>query len=147
LLVFLGVGSRLSRRWVGHEHVALPVGVAGIALLTLFYMKGLPVLQESTLGTPLAVRIALTVAVLAPLGALLGMFFPLGIHRAARLHDDLVAWAWGINGCASVTGTVLCVMLAMSFGFVRVWILSLLIYGAGVAALLATSDRAATRSN
>ena len=53
---------------------------------------------------------------------------------------DLVPWAWAINGCASVTATVLAVVLAMSFGFEWVWLLSLGIYAAGVAALLATSE-------
>ena len=45
-------------------------------------------------------------------------------------------WAWGINGCASVTATVLAVVLAMSHGFVQVWLVSLGIYAAGVTALL-----------
>jgi spermidine synthase len=138
LLVFLGMGSWLSRRWIGRERVVLPLGVVGIAILALFYMRGLPAIQDATLGAPLMARVALTVAVLAPLGLLLGMFFPLGIRFAAAEHEDLVAWAWGINGCASVTGTVLTVMLAMSFGFTRVWLLSLLVYAAGVAALLVT---------
>ncbi len=138
LLVSLGCGSFLSKRWVGHERRALPLAVAGIALLTLFYMQGLPVVQGWFLGSHIAVRAAITALVLAPLGLVMGIFFPLGIRRAARIHEDLVPWAWGINGCASVTGGVLTVVLAMSFGFTSVWLLSLLIYAAGTAALLAT---------
>ena len=78
----------------------------------------------------------LNFAVLAPLGLVLGMFFPLGIRRAQSVHDDLIPWAWGINGFASVTGGVLAVVLAMSFGFSSVWALSVGIYALGVAALL-----------
>lgn len=78
----------------------------------------------------------MTAGVLAPLGLLLGMFFPLGIREASRIHADLVPWAWGINGCASVTGGVLTVVLAMSFGFTAVWILSVVVYALGVAAIL-----------
>jgi len=52
------------------------------------------------------------------------------------VHEDLVPWAWAINGCASVTSTVLTVVLAMNFGFQAVWLLSLFVYAAGVAALL-----------
>jgi hypothetical protein len=136
LLVFLGCGSFLSRRWVGHEQTVLPLAVVALALLALFYMKGLPVLQAQTLGTPLTIRVLLTVVMLAPLGLVLGMFFPLGIRRAVEIHEDLVPWAWAVNGCASVTGTVLTVMLAMSFGFTRVWTLSVVVYAIGVAVFL-----------
>jgi hypothetical protein len=136
LLVFLGCGSFLSRRWVGREQIVLPLGVIAIGLLALFYMEVLPGLQERTLGASFPARIAITLVVLAPLGLVLGGFFPLGIRRVAAIHQDIVPWAWGINGCASVTGTVLAVVLAMTYGFTRVWLLSLLIYAVGVIALL-----------
>jgi hypothetical protein len=138
LLTFLGFGSLLSRRWVGRETRVLPAAVGAIGVLAFFYMRGLPILQEATLGSPLALRVLLTVAVLAPLGLTLGAFFPLGIRRAEALHEDLVPWAWAINGCASVTGTVLAVVLAMNMGFERVWLTSLAIYALGAAALLLT---------
>ncbi len=136
LLIFLGWGSFLSRKWLGREQVVLPLGVVAIAILALFYQSGLPLIQARTLGASLPVRTALTVAMLAPLGLVLGGFLPLGIRRAAEVHRDLVPWAWGINGCASVTATVLAVVLAMGYGFTRVWALSVGIYAVGVAALL-----------
>lgn len=49
--------------------------------------------------------------------------------------------AWGINGRASVSATVLAVILAMNYGFTTVWLLSIVIYAVGVAALLLTDDR------
>ena len=88
-------------------------------------------------------RVALTLAVLAPLGLTLGVFFPLGIRRAAAVHPDLVPWAWAVNGCASVTATVLAIVLAMEIGFRGVWLISLLVYAAGVAALLRSEPRRA----
>ncbi len=90
----------------------------------------------SSLTEPTGLALWVTIAVLAPLGLVLGIFFPLGIRRAESLHEDLVPWAWGINGFASVTGGVLAVVLAMSFGFSSVWALSVGIYALGVAALL-----------
>jgi hypothetical protein len=69
----------------------------------------------------------------------MGTFLPLGIRQAAAIHQDLVPWAWGINGCASVTATVLAVVLAMELGFRWVWILSVAIYAIGVTALLLTT--------
>ena len=136
LLVFMGIGSHASRRWLGREARALPAAVGLLALLTLALMLGLAPLQQATLAAPLGVRVALTLAALAPLGLVLGVFFPLGIGRASALHPDLVPWAWAINGCASVTATVLAIVLAMEIGFRGVWLCSLLIYAAGVLALL-----------
>ena len=138
LLVFLGWGSFLSRRWVGREGLVLPLGVAALFALTLFYMTGLPWLQSHLLASSISIRVAATVAVLAPLGLVMGMFFPLGIRCAEAVHKDLVPWAWGINGCASVTGGLLAVVLAMRYGFTRVWLISVVIYALGVLALLAS---------
>ncbi|MDB4433222.1 hypothetical protein N9166_00615 [bacterium] len=145
LLVFLGWGSFLSRRWVGHERVALPVGVAAILALTVFYMTGLTWVQNQFLASPIAIRVFVTVAVLAPLGLVMGMFFPLGIRRAQEVHSDLVPWAWGVNGCASVTGGVLAVVLAMSHGFTQVWLTSVAIYALGVAALLGSRSASSAK--
>src|SRR5262249_36370647 len=141
LLSFLGCGSFLSRRWVGRERVVLPMALCLITGLVIFYIEGLPAVQARFLGSSLSLRAALTAAFIAPLGLVLGVFLPLGIRRAAAVHADLVPWAWGINGCASVTGGILAVVLAMSFGFRRVWLLSILIYTLGVVALLALGSR------
>jgi hypothetical protein len=97
--------------------------------------------QSLFLGTSIAVRAVVTAAVLAPLGLVMGAFFPLGIRIADDIHPDLVPWAWGINGCASVTGGVLAVVLALTYGFALVWTLSVVIYALGVAALLSMTRR------
>jgi hypothetical protein len=70
----------------------------------------------------------------------MGMFFPTGIALVRRSNPGIVPWAWGMNGCAAVVGSVLAVILAMSFGFRVVTYLALAIYVAGGLAL-----RAATR--
>jgi hypothetical protein len=138
LLVSTAWGSLWSRRWVGRERVALPAALAVLAALIVFYVWGLPPLQHRLLGASLAARIATTAALLAPLGFVLGIFFPLGTRRVASIHEDLVPWAWGINGCASVTAAALAIILAMTYGFAWVWFLALLVYAAGVVALLMT---------
>jgi hypothetical protein len=136
LLASLGLGSFLSRRWLGKERTALPAGVLAIAALAAFYILLLPRIQAALLESSFTTRALASVLLLCPLGLVAGMFFPLGIFVAARADTRLVPWAWGINGCASVTGTVTAVLLAMSYGFQAVWMLSVVIYAAGTAALL-----------
>jgi hypothetical protein len=107
-----------------------------LLVLTLLYRAELALVHQSFLDRSLASRVALSILLLLPLGFVLGHFFPLGLRLAHAQHEPLIPWAWAINGCASVTGTVLAVVLAMTVGFERVWLLSLAVYAGGVGALL-----------
>jgi hypothetical protein len=76
-----------------------------------------PVLQ-GLIGLPFAARVAVAVALLAPVGIGLGMPMPLGLARFSSLYPDSVAYAWGVNGIASVLASVLGIAVAINFGYV-----------------------------
>jgi hypothetical protein len=61
------------------------------------------------------------------------MPFPLGLARLGRETPELVPWAWGINGCASVVSAVLAALLAIEFGFSVVVALAVALYLAAAA--------------
>jgi hypothetical protein len=147
LLISLGLGSYVSKYWESRDGAALVSATVALAGLVLLYRFFLPVLQQATLGFSLPFRVAFSVALLAPAGVLLGTFFPLGIRRAAAINPDLIPWAWGINGCASVTGSVLAILLAMGYGFTVVWSIAVVIYALGVSALLLTSPLRSRRKS
>jgi hypothetical protein len=133
LLVFSGMGSILSRR------APWRAALGALALAALAYPALLPVLFRWTLGSPLAVRLALGAVSLAPLGVLMGMPFPKGIEwleRASpeRASLDLIPWAWGVNGAVSVVASVLAALVALSAGFTVVLVAGAACYG--VAAIL-----------
>jgi hypothetical protein len=67
------------------------------------------------------------------------MFFPLGIRLVERIDRRLVPWAWAVNGCTSVVGTVLAAMLGMTVGFTVVMLSAIGLYLAGALALATTS--------
>ena len=138
LLVATGIGALASRRLAHRTRTAVPIVLAVVALLTLFYEFALPqILDGSLLSTGLAVRIAFTVVVLTPLGVCLGMFMPLGLDRVVSLTshgEEYVAWAWAVNGFFSVIGSVLTTILSMAFGFRAVQFAALAIYGVAVIA-------------
>jgi spermidine synthase len=139
LLAASGAGSLLAPRWASGRTRSLLGLLAGLAALTLLYRFGLTPLVEALVGLPLAARVALAVAFLAPLGLCLGAFMPLGLATVAATteHDrEYVAWAWAVNGFCSVVASVLATVLSMSFGFHAVLALAVAIYAAGVAALL-----------
>jgi spermidine synthase len=146
LLVAMGVGSALSQRWVGRERQTIAICVVLVAAMALGFATLLQPLQDRTLGLPLVVRASITVALLTPLGIVLGHFFPLGIRRAGALDPDMVSWAWAINGSASVVATIAAVILAMSIGFTLVWAAAVAIYALGAVALWVSEADANNRN-
>jgi hypothetical protein len=62
------------------------------------------------------VRIAVAVAILVPIGFFMGMAFPIGMHRALREVPAMTPWLWGVNGAASVSASVLVVVISLAAG-------------------------------
>jgi spermidine synthase len=137
LLVSTGVGSLLTERTAGDFARTLPRRLALLVALAGGYVLATPLVFDALLGAALALRIAVAIALLVPLGLVLGGFFPLGIRMAERAHPRLVPWAWAVNGCATVVGTLLAVMAGMTWSFTAVALVAIAIYVVGVAALVA----------
>jgi hypothetical protein len=99
----------------------------------------LPSAFETLGGLPPSAKIGVTLGLIAPLAFFMGMPFPLGLADTAVGAPELVPWAWGINGCASVLSAVLATLLAIEFGFSWVVIQALVLYGIAAAALPAAA--------
>jgi len=120
-LVFAGIGSALSERLVARALRArlspVPIAVAGITLVALSYVWLLPVLFQQWLGLADALRILLSILLIAPLAVCMGMPFPIGLKSVGNAAPAFIPWAWGINGFASVVSATLATLLAIQFGF------------------------------
>ena len=129
-LVFAGLGSRYSPRVTtnGVRH-PLPWITAVIAGISLGYLIALPVVFGLLLPQPDLARIAVSIALIAPLAFAMGMPFPLALVRLASRADATIPWAWGINANASVIGAVLATLLAIHLGFAIVVMLAVALYG------------------
>lgn len=117
MLFFSGIGSMLTGRLIsggGHRRLAAPLG----ALLAVIVAFGLaaPHLLHGAAGATTPVRIALAVALLAPLGLLMGMPFAVGMRVATTRPSAPTAFMWGINGAMSVCGSVFGLIIALFFG-------------------------------
>jgi hypothetical protein len=127
ILLFSGLGSLTVRRW------RLPVGLALLIALIVVY----PLLLPATglfLAQPQWARILLTIAIIAPLGYLMGLPFAGGLQVVEKYQPGLVPWAWAINGSFSVISAVLAVMVALSWGFSAVLWLGAIAYGGALIA-------------
>ncbi len=138
VLVFTGLGSIASGGYRDRNR-ALWVLFAVLVVLAGLYRFLLPGLIEAFVGHSLALRVAIAVAVIAPLGLCLGGFMPLGLRSVAALSDyetQYVAWGWAVNGFFSVIASVLSTMLAMAFGFHMVMFTAVAVYLVGILALI-----------
>ena len=142
VLVWSGVGSLASDRL----QVPMGVAVSAVAALSVLYAFGLPLLFDATLGLPLVGRLALSVALLAPLGTAMGVPFPRAIRMLGQQAPTLVPWAWAVNGSASVVSAILATVLALSFGFTWVILGGAAAYITAAAAAHVWQRRTRTRS-
>ena len=116
MLVFSGIGSLFSARRIGNKGHALTL-FSLITLLILVYALFLTPLLQATIALPPAARIALSLLIIAPAALVMGMPFPLGIRLLTGTGEQEIPWAWGINGCLSVVGSVLATVIAVELGF------------------------------
>jgi hypothetical protein len=125
-LVFAGMGSLASSRWRGRRP-ALAVAMS-IGVLAVLYALMLPGLFGALAAAPVAVKIAISATLIAPLAFLMGMPFPLGLDVVASRAPAWIPWAWGVNGCASVVSAILAMLLAIHLGFAVVIFLAVALY-------------------
>jgi hypothetical protein len=123
LLLFSGIGSMLSPR------VPLPYALGGLVALIAVYPPIVNLVMQGALGASLTVRVVIAIAALAPLGLAMGVPFAAGLALVERVRPGLTAWAWAINGSASVVSAVLAVVVAMGWGFAAVLWLGAAAYG------------------
>jgi hypothetical protein len=138
VLISTGIGSFLSGRWSHDWRRSLQLLFVALIPLMLWCQFGLGPAMEALAGLELVGRIIASALFVAPLGLCLGAFMPIGLSMvaAASPHSrEYVAWAWAVNGFGSVVGSILAAMLAMSFGFQVLFLLAVLVYGAGVLGL------------
>lgn len=143
LLLATGAGSFVSTRVTSRPARAVLAAAAMLAAVVLLLIVALPPLFTTLLDRSLAVRIVTSVVVLTPLGILLGMFFPLGIRALETVDRRLVPWAWAVNGCTTVVGTIVAAILGMTVGFTVVMVTAAVLYLGGALALARFESAAA----
>lgn len=122
LALAVGVAGLLSGAAAGSASIRrLPGGLRGAALGSAVALAAvlviLPRAADATLAAPLAVRVFVALMFAVALGLPLGTAFPRVLNAAGAHQRDLLAWAWGVNGVASVIGSILAAGLALETGF------------------------------
>jgi len=120
LTIFLlgsGLGGLSSSRLAGRFKRPVLIAFACITAALVTYVVVLDVISAgSELFSPNVKRVVAGVTVFV-LAFFMGIPFPTGLRRLASSSPELLPWAWGINGCASVIGPILATCLSISCGF------------------------------
>ncbi|HXO22569.1 MAG TPA: hypothetical protein VOA87_21820 [Thermoanaerobaculia bacterium] len=127
LIVAAGIGSWLSDALPlrGRAPLFLPLVVAPALVALPFLVR---FTAASFAGASLSLKVALVSALTVPAGVLLGFCFPVGMRLVRSRSAAAMSWMWGLNGAFGVLGSVLAVVLSMTFGISRCFLLAALCY-------------------
>lgn len=134
VLVSAGIGSlTVGPSTDAHKRLRLLALLVPLVVVVEWWLSGF--VLDRLLGLALWVRIAAAVALLAPLGLVLGQAFPVGIALVSERRPELVPWAWAVNSFTTVLGSTATVLLAMEVGFSVVMLGAAPLYLVGIGAL------------
>ena len=112
IILATGLGSALSES-LPRRRTTLTVAALATVLaifVSLFVLSELVVaMATSSMGT----RITASIVVIAPVGLLLGLFFPVGMGLAKQLNMPETPWLWALNGVFGVLASALAVFVAI----------------------------------
>jgi hypothetical protein len=133
MLVSSGLGSFFSRRLLGGSEGRWVKALGLVALLAAALGVASSLVLPALVGLPLAARMALSVAMIAPLGFAMGTPFPTGLRKLEEWHAPSVRWAWSLNAAASVLGSVGALVCSIYLGLIQTLMVGGLLYVAALA--------------
>jgi hypothetical protein len=133
ILVFSGLGSYMQKRLPFKVIQRTQIASTAIVLFMLIYLFAAEPLLGLFIGADTAVRFLVTILLLVPVSFFFGWMFPAGIQILDESDEELIPWAWGVDGFASVSAAPLAIILSMSIGFSNVILIGIVCYiGAGL---------------
>jgi hypothetical protein len=118
------------------------------ALVLLVLDRGLLLVLEAMIGAGQGLRIATAAGLVAPLGFLLGFFFPIGMRLAQAAGTEDTPWLWALNGMFGVLCSACAVFVSLYFGISTNFSIAAACYGSLLVSgpgLLLAGRRAAER--
>ncbi|MGQ9694649.1 MAG: hypothetical protein ACUVWV_07880 [Thermodesulfobacteriota bacterium] len=129
MLIFAGLGSRISQKINLSAPRVIFIIFAMIISFLLFYAFFLtPILALGQIF-PWGGRQIFIVFLTGILAFFMGMPFPLGIRLWAEKAPDLIPLGWSVNGYLSVLGAIFPVIIALAWGFQKVFFVAAFLYG------------------
>jgi hypothetical protein len=134
MLLASGAGSYYSSRFLPTRRVMQRIMLI-IFLFLLLYAFFLSLLLQHIASFPDAIKLVISLLIVACPAVVMGMPFPLGLRAQAFVEEKNVAWAWGINGSMSVISAALAALLSADAGFSTVLLLASISYGVSLVSM------------
>lgn len=129
MLVFSGLGSFVSERYLDRARTVMPRVFLAIGVLLAGYAFLLDPILDAIGTWPYLLRVVACLALIFPPAFLMGFPMPTAMTSLGRLgKDHMFLWAWGINGSFSVLGAALVPIIATSFGLPAVVLVGAIAY-------------------
>jgi spermidine synthase len=128
ILIFAGIGSLFSGRIKNNVVLYACLATFACSVLIWLLMYLMPVITSLLLMQSLPIRICVVILTIAPLAFFMGLPFPLALKSIAHPTQQLVPWAWAINGSSSVIASIIAIIIAMQYGFEMVLSISAAFY-------------------
>jgi hypothetical protein len=141
MLISSGLGSYFSRRFLGTSDGKLMRALAVVAVLVGILAFLAPVIANAAIGLPLAARVVITAALIAPPAFAMGMPFPTGLARLERVHPASIRWAWALNAASSVLGSASAIFLAIYIGLRGTLLMGAVLYLLAVIVIRLTQEQ------
>ena len=142
VLLFSGIGSMLVERVVRGDRPSSRLAPLGVLLAVVIVMGiATPRVIDAMDGATTPIRILTAVALLIPLGLVMGMPFSIGMGAAASRPGAPTAFLWGINGATSVCASVFGVVIAVFWGIGMAYWAGFLAYVLSFFAMMRVSRR------
>lgn len=123
MLLFTGLGSLWTARVPsGRSDETAQYMILAVGTLVLLYAWLMPAIVHGLLAWPFAAKAAVAVALIAPLGFVLGTLFPLGVASLRQESPGAVPWMWGLNAGLSVMGAPLAMVITLTSGYTVAWL-------------------------
>jgi spermidine synthase len=127
LLMATGIGSLLSAHLVKSLGNIRFVAYALAVLILAQWAFAFPRLPD-LIYLGFAFRTAIVAVLVAPIGLLLGVFFPTVLEAVKQDAPTFAPWAWGINGIFSVVSPIVSIGFSMTWGINALFIAAIPAY-------------------
>jgi hypothetical protein len=117
VLVFSGIGSMLTERLLDPARPrSFLAPLIGLMLVVVAFGLATPAVISAAAGATTPARVAISIALLAPLALFMGMPFTVGMRAAVLARGAPTAFLWGVNGATSVVASVFALAFSIFFG-------------------------------
>jgi len=124
-LFFSAWGSATSSR---ESAKSISQNIISLLLALLLSSCMLNWIPSLALAAAMEIKYLLVILIIAPLAFYMGRPLPLAIEQLLAKNDELVAWAWSVNGAASVMSSVLATLFAIQWGINGLLIVAGILY-------------------